>query len=125
MLNQVQHDELRRISGNYNVTLNLIQGLYFLKMKKSYTYILSNKNRTVIYIGVTGDLNKRITEHKNGKGSDFTKKYNLTDLLYFEEFTDINQAISREKQLKNWRKEWKWDLIKDFNPELKDLFFEI
>nr|WP_026933323.1 GIY-YIG nuclease family protein [Christiangramia echinicola] len=94
-------------------------------MKKSYTYILSNKNRTVIYIGVTGDLNKRITEHKNGKGSDFTKKYNLTDLLYFEEFTDINQAISREKQLKNWRKEWKWDLIKDFNPELKDLFFEI
>ena len=125
MLNQVQHDELRMISGNYNVTLNLIQGLYFLKMKKSYTYIPSNKNRTVLYIGVTGDLNKRITEHKNGIGSDFTKKYNLIDLLYFEEYTDINQAISREKQLKNWRKEWKWDLIKDFNPELKDLFFEI
>ncbi|WP_026933322.1 GIY-YIG nuclease family protein [Christiangramia echinicola] len=74
-------------------------------MKKGYTYILSNKNKTVKYIGVTGDLNKRITEHKNGKGSDFTKKYNLIDLLYFEEFTDINQAISREKQLKNWRKE--------------------
>ena len=94
-------------------------------MKKSYIYILSNKNRTVLYIGVTGDLIQRITEHKNGIGSYFAKKYNLEDLLYFEEFTDISQAISREKQLKNWRKDWKWDLIKDFNPELKDLFSEL
>ena len=68
---------------------------------------------------------ERVTEHKNGKGSDFARKYNLVDLLYFEEFTDIRQAISREKQLKNWRKEWKWDLIKEFNPEIKNLFFEL
>lgn len=94
-------------------------------MKKSYVYILSNKNRTVIYIGVTGDLIKRISDHQNGVGSDFTRKYKLKDLIYFEEFTDIIQAISREKQLKNWRKEWKWDLIKEFNPELKDLFSEL
>lgn len=94
-------------------------------MKKSYIYILSNKNRTVLYIGVTNNLFKRVTEHKNEIGSDFTKKYNLGDFLYFEEFSEINQAISREKQLKNWRKKWKWDLIKEFNPELKDLFFEL
>ncbi|MCH4822068.1 GIY-YIG nuclease family protein [Gramella lutea] len=93
-------------------------------MKKSYIYILSNKNRTVLYIGMTNDLIKRITEHKNGISSDFTRKYDLEDLLYFEEFSDINQAIYREKQLKNWRKDWKWNLIKDLNPELKDLFLE-
>lgn len=93
-------------------------------MKNSYIYILSNKNRTVLYIGVTGDLIKRIRAHKSGTGSEFTKKYNLKDLLYFEEFMDINQAISREKQLKNWSKEWKWNLVKELNPELKDLFPE-
>jgi len=59
-------------------------------MKKNYIYILSNKNKTVLYIGITGDLIKRITEHKNKIGSEFSKKYNLEDLVYFEEFTDIN-----------------------------------
>lgn len=78
-----------------------------------------------MYIGVTNILIKRITEHKNKIGSEFSKKYNLEDLVYFEEFTDINQAISREKQLKNWRKEWKWDLIKTLNPNLKDLFSQL
>jgi len=75
----------------------------------------------MLYIGVTSDLPKRITEHKNGIGSEFTKKYNLKTLIYFEEFTDINQAISREKQLKNWHKDWKWNLIKESNPELTEL----
>jgi len=103
----------------------LDSGSLLFEMKKSYIYILSNKNRTVLYIGITGDLIKRITEHKNKIGSEFSKKYNLEDLVYFEEFTDINQAISREKQLKNWRKEWKWDLIKTLNPNLKDLFSQL
>ena len=103
----------------------LDSGSLLLKMKKSYIYILSNKNRTVLYIGVTNNLIKRITEHKNKIGSEFSKKYNLEDLVYFEEFTDINQAISRQKQLKNWRKEWKWDLIKTLNPNLKDLFSQL
>ena len=94
-------------------------------MKESYVYIISNKNRTVLYIGVTSDLIKRITEHKDGKGSVFTKKYNVKDLLYFEVFDNIEQAIVREKQLKNWHKEWKWNLIKENNPVLKDLFFEL
>ncbi|MBN2663008.1 MAG: GIY-YIG nuclease family protein [Bacteroidales bacterium] len=90
-------------------------------MKLSYTYIMTNKYRTTFYIGVTNDLQKRIVEHQNGIGSEFTRKYNLKDLIYFEKFTDINQAISREKQLKNWHKDWKIDLIKKSNPTLKTL----
>lgn len=92
-------------------------------MKHSYTYILTNKYRTTFYIGVTANLSKRLIEHREGKASKFTKKYNITDLIYFEEFNDINQAISREKQLKNWHKEWKINLIKKLNPTLKTLEF--
>ncbi|MCF6182662.1 GIY-YIG nuclease family protein [Lutibacter sp.] len=94
-------------------------------MKESYTYILSNKNRTVLYIGVTSNLIKRVEDHKNSIGSEFTKKYNVNELLYFETFTEINQAINREKQLKNWNKEWKWNLIKENNPDLVDLYDEM
>ena len=90
-------------------------------MKTSYTYIITNKYRTTFYVGITTDLNKRITEHQNGIGSVFTKKYNLKDLIYYEIFTDINQAILREKQIKNWKKEWKLNLIKEQNPTLKTL----
>ena len=82
---------------------------------------MTNKYRTTFYIGVTNDLHKRIVEHQNGIGSEFTRKYNLKDLIYFEKFTDINQAISREKQLKNWHKDWKINLIKKSNPTLKTL----
>jgi len=94
-------------------------------MRTSYIYILTNISRTVLYIGITSNLIKRITEHKEEKGSIFTKKYHLKYLIYFEEFTDINQAIQREKQLKNWRSEWKWNLVKDSNPELKDLYDDL
>ena len=90
-------------------------------MKTSYTYIITNNYRTTFYVGVTTDLNKRITEHQNEIGSVFTKKYNLKDLVYYEIFTDINQAIAREKQIKNWKKEWKLNLIKEQNPTLKTL----
>ncbi|HKJ47552.1 MAG TPA: GIY-YIG nuclease family protein, partial [Christiangramia sp.] len=89
------------------------------------TYILTNKTRSVLYIGVTSELKSRLIQHKDGKGSTFTRKYNIHDLLYFEEFSDINHAIDREKQLKNWHKDWKLNLIKSLNPEMKDLFSEI
>lgn len=72
-----------------------------MKMKLSYVYILANKYRTTFYIGVTGNLKERMIQHKKGVGSTFTSKYNIRDLIYFEEFSDINQAILREKQLKN------------------------
>lgn len=90
-------------------------------MKPGYIYILSNKNITTFYIGVTNDLERRILEHKAGVGSKFTSKYSLTCLLYFEEFQSIENAIDREKQLKNWHRDWKINLIKQFNPELVDL----
>ncbi|MBU2950465.1 GIY-YIG nuclease family protein [Tamlana agarivorans] len=90
-------------------------------MKSSYIYILTNKYRTTFYIGVTADLSKRLQEHYNETGLIFTKKYNLKDLVYFETFSDIKQAIAREKQLKNWRKSWKLNLIKTINPTLQTL----
>ncbi len=94
-------------------------------METSYIYIVSNKHRTVLYIGVTSNLRNRIAEHKEGTGSSFTTKYKVTDLVYFEEFIDINEAISREKQLKNWHREWKINLIKEMNPEMTDLFWDL
>ena len=101
--------------------LNLFQHLIKWAMKKSYVYILMNRNRTTNYIGVTNDLLRRVIEHKEGLGSIYTQKYNVKELVYYEEFSDINQAIDREKQLKNWHKEWKLNLIKTINPELKEL----
>ena len=86
---------------------------------------MSNKNRTTFYIGVTSNLKIRITDHKNGIGSEFTKKYKLNDLLYYEEFPDIYQVIDREKQLKNWHRQGKINLIKSVNPEMNDLYLEI
>lgn len=90
-------------------------------MKKSYVYIITNKYRTTFYTGVTSDLSKRISEHVLGQGSLFTKKYNLKFLVYYEEFTEVTQAISREKQLKNWKREWKINLIKELNPTLETI----
>jgi putative endonuclease len=96
-----------------------------MTMKKGYVYIVSNKNRTTFYVGVTNNIKRRITEHKTGEGSKFTGKYNLTDLVYFEEIPDIVQAIKREKQLKNWHREWKMNLIKSVNPDMRDLYDEL
>lgn len=94
-------------------------------MKSYYVYILSNKNSTVLYIGVTNSLINRIQNHKNGTGSIFSKKYSLTRLLYYEKYSSIIEAIKREKQLKKWNRDWKWELIKRQNPELIDLYNEI
>jgi len=93
--------------------------------KTGYVYILSNKHRTVFYTGVTSDLLERVNQHRNGNGSAFTKKYNITELLFFDEFPTMYEAISAEKRVKKWRRSWKIDLIKTINPEMKDLWFEI
>ena len=94
-------------------------------MNEGYVYILSNYGRTTFYIGVTNDLIRRIAEHKSGVGSAFAMHYKCNDLLYFEHFDSIADAIAREKQLKNWHRDWKLNLIKGINPELKDLTEEI
>ena len=90
-------------------------------MKTSFIYILSNKNRTVLYTGVTANLSKRMQYHLAGKGSRFCKSYNVRDLIYFETFTDIRVAIAREKQIKGWCREKKMALIKSKNPDMKNL----
>lgn len=88
-------------------------------------YIMSNQHRTVYYTGVTADLPTRVYQHRSGEGSAFTKQYNCTDLIYYEAFGRIEEAIVREKQLKRWRRAWKETLIKSLNPTLKDLTDEI
>ncbi len=90
-----------------------------------FIYILSNFSRTTLYTGVTGNLVKRIYEHKNNLADGFTKKYSIHDLLYFEVFEDPTSAIEREKQIKSWSRKKKDELIIKFNPELKDLYGKI
>ena len=87
-------------------------------------YILSNISNTTLYIGVTSDLRKRIWEHKNKVYDGFSAKYNLQKLVYFETTESIKTAIIREKQLKNWRRQWKLNLIKSKNPNFDDLSLE-
>ena len=89
-------------------------------------YIMTNKGKTVLYIGVTSDLQARILQHKQHFFKDsFTDKYNLEYCVYYENFSTIYEAIDREKQLKTWRREKKDALINSLNPEWKDLWEEI
>ncbi len=91
--------------------------------KNYYVYIMTNKSRT-FYTGVTNNLERRAYEHKHKLIEGFTKRYNITLLVYFEVFSDIREAIAREKQVKDWRREKKIALIESMNPELKDLSAE-
>ncbi|MDF0542694.1 GIY-YIG nuclease family protein [Sphingobium sp. H39-3-25] len=86
-----------------------------------YTYIMTNKPRGVLYIGVTADIGARITQHRNGTGSAFCRKYGLARLVLMEPHDDITLAISREKALKAWRREWKIRLVEDSNPDWRDI----
>ena len=93
-----------------------------IRMSKTYcVYILAN-DRPTLYIGVTNDLMRRIYQHKNQAVEGFSKKYMLNKLVYFEFCSNIESAITREKQLKRWNREWKLELIKQSNPDLKDLY---
>jgi putative endonuclease len=89
--------------------------------KQGHVYIMSNSFRSTFYIGVTADLEARVWQHINGEGSAFVKKYNLHDLIYYEYFERITDAIDREKQLKRWHRDWKINLIKSINPRMEDL----
>ena len=86
-----------------------------------YVYILTNKTNQVLYIGVTNDLKRRIREHQNEEIAGFTQKYHVHKLVFFEAFSDINEAIACEKQLKRWRRAKKNALIESKNPDWKDL----
>ena len=89
-------------------------------MRHYYVYIMTNKSRT-LYIGVTNNLERRVYEHKQKRTPGFSSKYNITQLAYFEETSDIHAALSREKQIKGWLRSKKVALIEAMNPQWKDL----
>lgn len=90
-------------------------------MKKCYVYFMTNKNNSVIYIGVTSDLKSRIHQHKNKLFKGFTSKYNCDKLIYFEQFSSMTKAILREKQLKSGNRMRKEQLVNSTNPKWEDL----
>ncbi len=90
--------------------------------KSGYVYILTNKRNSVLYTGVTSDLIKRVYEHKEKIVEGFTKKYNLQKSVYYEMFNSIEDAITREKQIKGWVSRKKTNLINSFNPDWQDLY---
>lgn len=91
--------------------------------KNFYVYLICNWNNKVLFVGVTNDLLRRIYEHKNKLIDGFTKKYNVSKLVYFESTTDVNSAISREKEIKGWRRSKKNQLVETSNPSWKEIDF--
>ena len=89
-----------------------------------YVCILASRRHGTLYIGVTNDLQRRIHEHREGQGSEFTKKYHVHQLVYYESTNHVWTAIEREKELKSWRRSRKMDLIRETNPEWNDLAAE-
>ena len=95
-------------------------------MHKSYwIYILCSSKRGTLYIGITGNLQKRMYEHKEKMIDGFTKKYGVDKLVYAEEYQYIHDAINREKSLKKWKREWKIRLIEEQNPEWVDYYYNM
>lgn len=87
-----------------------------------WTYIMTNKPRGVLYVGVTSDLPARMTQHRRGNGSTFCRRYGLSRLVLVEPHEEIIAAIAREKSLKGWKRDWKIELIEKANPQWNDLF---
>jgi putative endonuclease len=90
-----------------------------------WVYILSNRRNGTLYVGVTNNLVRRISEHRQGLVPGFTKRYGITILVFAELHHDINVAIQREKRIKRWRREWKLALIEFENPQWRDLWFDL
>jgi predicted GIY-YIG superfamily endonuclease len=86
-----------------------------------YVYMMTNKNRTVLYVGVTNDIARRLHERRSGKGSGFTARYNLCHLVFVEGHDSVDEAIAREKQIKGWSRRRKNDLVQSVNPNWRDL----
>ena len=89
-----------------------------------FTYILASDRNRTLYTGVTNDLNRRVIEHRSGQGSKFVARYGVTRLVWFEEHSDIEVAILREKRIKRWARAWKLELIETNNPRWLDLLGE-
>jgi len=93
--------------------------------KQPYVYILASKKNGTLYIGVTSNLIQRIWQHKNKQAEGFTKKYNVHTLVYCEQHEVMETAITREKQMKKWKRDWKIQLIEKDNPQWEDLWLKI
>lgn len=93
--------------------------------KQFYVYILANQRNGTLYVGVTSDLVKRVWQHKSNVVKGFTQKYGVHQLVYYEQHGNSYSAIQREKRLKEWKRQWKLDLIEGMNPDWKDLYDEI
>lgn len=93
--------------------------------KQPYVYILASKKNGTLYTGVTSNLTQRIWQHKNHQVAGFTEKYNIHNLVYYEEHDSIESAILREKQIKKWKRDWKIRLVENNNPSWNDLYSEI
>ena len=91
----------------------------------SYVYMLASEKNGILYVGVTSDLIKRVSEHKEKIHEGFTKQYSVNQLVWYEVHDDIEQAIVREKVIKNWKRAWKVRRILESNPECRDLFNDI
>lgn len=89
--------------------------------RTNWVYIMANRYNNAVYVGSTSDIGLRVRQHKVGEIKGHTKKYNLTKLVYFERVDDMDLALKREKQLKNWRRDWKNELIEKINPDWQDL----
>jgi len=94
-------------------------------MRRYHVYILASRKNGTLYVGVTNNVAARAHEHREGRGSVFTKKYAVKSLVYYECFDRIDEAINREKELKKWRREWKIELIESTNPDWSDLYLTL
>ncbi len=94
-------------------------------MADYYVYILTNRPRGTLYVGVTNDLVRRVYQHREGTIAGFTKRYGLKQLVYFEKYDTPTLAIQREKNIKHWSRLWKLDLINSSNPQWRDLYNDI
>ena len=93
--------------------------------KQPCVYLLANRKRGTLYLGVTSDLIKRVWQHKNDLADGFTKRYRVHELVWFEMHASMDSAIAREKAIKCWKRWWKMDLVEEDNPDWRDLYPEI
>ncbi len=94
-------------------------------MKTYYVYMMTNKRNGTLYTGMTNDLIRRVYEHRSGEIAGFTKKYGLKMLVWYEQHDDVNAAITREKNIQSWKREWKINMIQSANLEWRDLYNEV
>jgi putative endonuclease len=90
-------------------------------MRECFVYVMTNIRNTVLYVGVTNNIRRRVQEHREGAVEGFTKRYKCVKLVYYEVFRTAEGAIVREKQIKNWKRKWKAELVESHNPEWRDL----